>query len=164
MAIDKKPTDKSNMAAKQPPLEFSTNPEKEKLIENYKAAQPKKVEYYTRLVAEYPDRAISSLLLKDAELYKSRTGYLANQLPQARAFYDAQAPEARARIDRQLANVKPFYRDKEFVDAVLFEIGRKGIRTSGTPAPSNTQVGTETEKVVHMPAQVGTGTPPKIAV
>ncbi|MFZ5496010.1 MAG: hypothetical protein ACOZE5_11845 [Verrucomicrobiota bacterium] len=166
MAIETKPTERPARGAKPPPLEFTDNPEKQKMIEDYRAAHPTKEDYYLRLVKENPERAVRAFLLKDAEYYKLRTSYLTNQLPSARAFYDAQTPEARARIDRQLVNSKPFYRDADFVEAVLRESGRQGLRataTQGPGGPSMSLSGPDAGKVVPMPNPPGTATPPKMA-
>lgn len=166
MAIETKPTDRTAKGAKPPPLEFTDTPEKQKLIESFRADHPNKEEYYTRLVKENPQRAVRSLLLKDAEYYKLRTNYLTNQLPSARAFYDAQTPEARARIDRQLVNSKPFYRDADFVEAVIRESGRQGIKAAAPQhpgGPSMAMSGPDAGKVVHMPNPPAAATPPKIA-
>lgn len=159
MAIETKPTDKTAKPAKLPPLELSDNPEKKKLIADYREAHPGKEEFYTRLVKENPERAVSSLLLKDAEYYKLRMNYLLNQLPEARAFYAAQTPEAKARIDRQIANSKPFYRDTDFVEAALRESGRQGFKATVKQGPSGPEVG----KVVPMP-NVPAASAPKMAV
>lgn len=166
MAIETKPTDKTAKGAKPPPLEFTDNAEKQKLIEDFRTAHPTKEEYYGRLVKENPQRAVRALLLKDAEYYKLRVTYLTNQLPSARAFYDAQTPETRARIDRQLANSKPFYRDTDFVEAVIRESGRQGIKAAAAlnpGGPSMAMSGPDAGKVVQMPNPPGTGTPPKMA-
>ncbi len=166
MAIDTKPTDRPARGAKTSPLEFTDNPEKQKLIEDFRASHPNKEEYYTRLVKENPARAVSTLLLKDAEYYRLRVTYLTNQLPAARAFYDAQAPEARARIDRQLVNSKPFYRDADFVEAVLRESGRQGLKATVVPAqggPSMAMSGPDAGKVIPMPNPPALGTPPRMA-
>lgn len=166
MAIDTKPTDRPARGAKPAPLEFTDNPEKQRMIEDYRVAHPTKEEYYQRLVKENPERAVRTFLLKDAEYYKVRTSYLTNQLPSAQAFYDAQTPEARARIDRQLANSKPFYRDADFVEAVLRESGRQGLRATAAQQPGGPSIalsGPDAGKVVPMPNPPATGTPPKLA-
>lgn len=166
MAIETKPTDRTAKGAKPPPMEFTDNPEKQKMIEDFRTAHPTKEEYYTRLVKENPQRAVRAFLLKDAEFYKLRVSYLTNQLPSARAFYDAQTPEARARIDRQLVNSKPFYRDTDFVEAVLRESGRQGLKAvapQGPGGPSMALSGPDAGKVVPMPNPPGAGTPPKMA-
>ena len=132
MAIDPKP-DKKIETEKNKPLQFRDNPEVKKRIEAYKAANPTDVAYYTRLVREYPERAIETLLYKDVQKHESEMRLIQKQLPQAKAFYDAQTPEARARIDRDLDGVKPYYKDKAFVTAVLREKDRQARRELTTP-------------------------------
>ena len=55
------------------------------------------------------------------------------QLPQAKAFYDAQAPEVQARIDQRIEGTNPYYRDKAFVGEVLREMNRKNRQLLTTP-------------------------------
>jgi hypothetical protein len=132
MAIDPKP-DKKTETEKNKPLQFRDNPEVKKRIEEYKAANPNDVAYYTRLVREYPERAIETLLYKDVQKHESEMRLIQKQLPQAKAFYDAQTNEARARIDRDLEGVQPYYKDKAFVSAVLREKDRQARRELTTP-------------------------------
>jgi hypothetical protein len=132
MAIDPKP-DKKTETEKTKPLQFRDNPEVKKRIEAHKAANPDDVAYYTRLVKEYPERAIETLLYKDVQKHESEMRLIDKQLPQAKAFYDAQTPEARARIDRDLDGVKPYYKDKAFVSAVLREKDRQARRELAAP-------------------------------
>jgi hypothetical protein len=84
-------------------------------------------------VKEYPERAIETLLYKDVQKHESEMRLIEKQFPQAKAFYDAQTPEARARIDRDLDGVKPYYKDKAFVSAVLREKDRQARRELATP-------------------------------
>ncbi len=165
MAIETKP-DKSTKAEKLPPLQFRNNPEVKKRIDDYKAANPDDVTYYTRLVKEHPERAIDALFYKDLQRHENEMRLVNKQLPQARAFYNAQAPEAKARIDADLHGVEPFYRDKAFVSAALREKDRQARREFASPAPSTTPPapGTEAGKVVPMPDQPAAGAHPKVAM
>lgn len=165
MAIETKPTDKAAKSEKLPPLQFRNNPDVKKRIDDYKAANPDDVTYYTRLVKEYPERAIDALFYKDLQRHENEMRLVNKQLPQARAFYDAQTPEAKARIDADLQGVSPFYRDKAFVSAALREKDRQARKEFATPATSATPPapGTEGGKVVPMPNQAA-GAAPKMAV
>jgi hypothetical protein len=55
------------------------------------------------------------------------------QLPQAQAFYNAQTAEAKARIDRDLEGVNPYFKDKAFVNAALREKDRQTRREFANP-------------------------------
>ena len=161
MAIETKPTDKTNKTEKLPPLQFRNNPEVKSRIDQYKAANPDDVTYYTRLVKEYPERAIDAMFYKDMQRHESEMRLINKQLPQARVFYNAQAPEAKARIDADLQGIAPFYRDKAFVSAALREKDRQARREFATPTAPAATLG-ENGKIVPMPAQT-TGAP-KVAV
>lgn len=165
MAIETKPTDRSTKAEKPQPLQFRNNPEVKKRIDEYKAANPDDVTYYTRLVKEHPERAIDALFYKDMQRHENEMRLINKQLPQAKAFYNAQAPEAKARIDADLQGVEPFYRDKAFVSAALREKDRQTRREFASPAasPTTPAAGTEAGKVVPMPNQAA-GSAPKMAM
>lgn len=165
MAIETKP-DKSTKAEKPQPLPLRNNPEIKKRIDEYKAANPDDVTYYTRLVKEHPERAVDALFYKDMQRHENEMRLVNKQLPQARAFYNAQTPEAKARIDADLQGVEPFYRDKAFVSAALREKDRQARREFASPAPSTTPPapGNEAGKVVPMPDQPAAGAHPKVAM
>lgn len=135
MAIDQK-TDRKPEEKK--PLVFRDNPEVKKKIEAHKRANPDDVTYYTRLVKEYPERAIETFLYRDMQKHESDMKLIQKQMPQARAFYDAQTPEAKARIDRDLEGVNPYMKDKAFVNAVLRESDRQTRREFANPSAANT--------------------------
>jgi len=162
MAIETKPTDKPAKGEKLPPLQFRNNPEVKKRIDDYKTANPDDVTYYTRLVKEHPERAIDALFYKDLQRHENEMRLVNKQLPQARAFYDAQAPEAKARIDVDLQGVSPFYRDKAFVSAALREKDRQARKEFATAAPSATPPAPGTEGG-PMPTAPAAGTTPKMA-
>jgi len=108
MAIDQKPKPKNEAAAEKPkPLVFRDNPEVKAKIEAHKQANPNDASYYERLVKEHPQRAIDTLVYRDVQKHESEMRLISRQLPQAKAFYDAQSPEAKARIDRDLEGVSP---------------------------------------------------------
>lgn len=165
MAIETKPTDKPAKGEKLPPLQFRHNPEVKQRIDDYKAANPNDVLYYTRLVKEYPERAIDALFYKDLQRHENEMRLVNKQLPQARAFYDAQTPEAKARIDADLQDVSPYYRDKAFVSAALREKDRQARKEFATATPSVTPPapGADGGKIVPMPNATVAGTPPKMA-
>lgn len=131
MAIDQK---EKPEATKPKPLVFRDNPEVKKKIETHKKANPDDVTYYTRLVRENPDRAIDTLIYRDVQKHENEMRLIQKQLPQAKAFYDAQTPDAKARIDRDLEGVNPYNKDKAFVTAALREKDRQTRREFTNPA------------------------------
>ena len=135
MAIDQKPKSETE---KLKPLVFRDNPEVKKKIEAHKKANPDDVTYYTRLVKEHPERAIETFLYRDQQKHESEMRLVEKQLPQARAFYNAQTPESKARIDRDLEGINPYFKDKAFVNAALREKDRQARREFANPAGPNT--------------------------
>lgn len=135
MAIDQKEKPES---AKPKPLVFRDNPEVKAKIEAHKKANPDDVTYYTRLVRENPERAIETLIYRDVQKYENEMRLIQKQLPQAKAFYDAQTPDAKARIDQDIDHVHPYNKDKAFVNAALREKDRQTRRefTNPTTAPA----------------------------
>lgn len=129
MAIDQK----EKTETKLKPLVFRDNPEVKKKIEAHKKANPDDVVYYTRLVKENPERAIETFLYRDQQ-DPSGMRLIQKQLPQAQAFYNAQTAEAKARIDRDLEGVNPYFKDKAFVNAALREKDRQTRREFANPA------------------------------
>jgi hypothetical protein len=142
MAIDQK---QKTETEKPKPLVFRDNPEVKKKIAAHKEANPNDVTYYTRLVKEYPERAVETLIYRDVQKYENEMRLIQKQLPQARAFYDAQTPEAKTRIDRDLEGVNPYLKDKAFVSAALREKDRQARRefTSPVVAPTAPTNGTK---------------------
>lgn len=131
MAIEQKSTKPDS--EKNKPLVFRDNPEIKKRIEEHKKENPSDVLYYTRLVKEHPERAIDTFMLKDLQKHENEMKLIAKQLPQAKAFYNSQTPDARARIDRDMEGVQPYYHDKAFVSAALREKDRQTRREFATP-------------------------------
>lgn len=161
MAIENK-NEKKTETDKPKPLQFRDNPEVKKKIEAHKAANPDDVVYYARLVKENPERAIDTLLYRDQQRHENEMRLIEKQLPQARAFYQAQTPEAKARIDADLDGVQPYYREKSFVNAALREKDRQARKEFATPVATPAAVG-DAAKVVPMPVNA-TPRPPKVAV
>ena len=134
MAIQTKAEEKKSQTnGSEKPLQFRNNPEVQKRLEAYKAANENDVGYYTRVVQEAPDRARDMLLYKDMQRHESDMRLVEKQLPQAKAFYDEQTPEVKARIDDQLKEVQPYYKDKAFVGEVLREMNRKNRQILTSP-------------------------------
>ncbi len=135
MAIDQK---QKPEAEKPKPLVFRDNPEVKKKIEAHKKANPDDVVYYTRLVRENPERAIETLIYRDVQKHENEMRLIQKQLPQAKAFYDAQSPEGKARINRDLEGVSPYIKDKAFVQAALREKDRQARREFANPSAATT--------------------------
>lgn len=134
MAIKPKPGETTAPSAeKEEPLQFRNNPEIQKRLDAYKAANGSDAAYYTRVVAEAPGRAVDMLLYKDMQRHESDMRLVEKQLPQAKAFYDGQTPEVRARIDQRIQGTDPYYKDKAFVGEVLREMNRKNRQILTTP-------------------------------
>ena len=130
MAIDQK----EKTETKLKPLVFRDNPEVKKKIEAHKKANPDDVVYYTRLVKENPERAIETFLYRDQQKHENEMRLIQKQLPQAQAFYNAQTAEAKARIDRDLEGVNPYFKDKALVNAALREKDRQTRREFANPS------------------------------
>jgi hypothetical protein len=121
------------LPSEKEPLQFRTNPEIQKRLDAYKAANPSDVAYFTRVVREAPERATDMLLYKDMQRHDSEMRLVEKQLPQAKEFYAEQTPEVRARIDKALEGTNPYYKDKAFVGEVLREMNRKNRQILTTP-------------------------------
>ncbi len=135
MAIKTKPNDNTATLPpeKDSPLQFRNNPEVQRRLDAYKAANSGDVDYYTRVVKEAPERARDMLLYKDMQRHEADMRLIEKQLPQAKAFYDAQSPEVKSRIDQRLDGVQPYYQDKAFVGEVLREMNRKNRQILSAP-------------------------------
>jgi len=134
MAIDQK--EKTEIKLK--PLVFRDNPEVKKKIEAHKKANPDDVTYYTRLVRENPERAIETFLYRDQQKHENEMRLITKQLPQARAFYNTQTADAKARIDRDIEGIDPYFKDKAFVNAALREKDRQTRREFANPTQAPT--------------------------
>jgi len=134
MAIRTKPNETASLSPdKESPLQFRNNAEVQKRLDAYKNANSSDVAYYTRVVSEAPGRAVDMLLHKDMQRHESEMRLVEKQMPQAKAFYDAQTPEVQARIDGRLEGVQPYYKDKAFVGEVLREMNRKNRQILTSP-------------------------------
>jgi hypothetical protein len=127
MAIDQK-TDKKTETEKPKPLVFRDNPEVKEKIAAYKKANPDDLLYYGRLVREHPERAIDTFILHRVQKHEADMKLTMRQMPAAKAFYASQTPEGKARIDADVANVSPYYKDKAFVQAFFREKDRQARR------------------------------------
>ncbi len=134
MAIDQK--EKTEIKLK--PLVFRDNPEVKKKIEAHKKANPDDVTYYTRLVRQNPERAIETFLYRDQQKHENEMRLITKQLPQARAFYNTQTADAKARIDRDIEGIDPYFKDKAFVNAALREKDRQTRREFANPTQAPT--------------------------
>ena len=114
-------------------MQFRNNPEIQKRLDAYKVANASDAAYFTRVLKEAPDRAVDMLLYKDMQRHESEMRLVEKQLPQAKAFYDAQTPEVKARIDERLEGTKPYYQDKVLVGEVLREMNRKNRQMLTAP-------------------------------
>ena len=83
---------------------------------------------------EHPERAIETFLYRDQQKHENEMRLIQKQLPQAQAFYSAETGEAKARIDRDLEGVNPYFKDKAFVNAALREKDRQTRREVANPA------------------------------
>ena len=162
MAIETKP-DKKPEIEKPKPLVFRDNAEVRKKIEAHKAANPDDAVYYARLVHEHPERAADTLIYRDQQRHESEMRLIEKQLPQARTFYHGQTPDARARIDADLAGVQPYYKDKAFVNAALREKDRQARREFATPTATPTALGADGAKV-GATAATAAPRPPRVGV
>lgn len=139
MAIDQKPGRKSE-TDKPKPLVFRDNPRVKERIEAYKKANPDDVTYYSRLVREYPERAVDTFIYNRVQKHENDMKLIAKQLPQAKVFYDSQTPEAKARIDGDIEGTNPYYKEKAFVQAVFREKDRQTRREFTQPTPPGPKV------------------------
>lgn len=133
MPIKTKSNESTVREEKPEPLQFRNNPEIQKRLDAFKAANPADVSYYTRVVTEAPGRAVDMLLYKDMQRHDTDMRLVEKQMPQAKAFYDAQASDVKARIDERLQNVQPYYKDKAFVGEVLREMNRQNRQKLTSP-------------------------------
>jgi hypothetical protein len=139
MAIDQKPktaTDGTKPSVE--PLKLRDNPEVKAKIEKHKKENPEDVVFYTRLVKENPERAIDTFILRDLQKHEGEMKMIERQLAPCREWYEKQDAAGKARIDKALEGVSPYYRDKAFVNAVFRENDRLTRRavTNGEAPPT----------------------------
>lgn len=105
-------------------MELRVNPRIEKEIADYKAAYPRSVEYFTRLVKENPDRAINFHFRDKQKQHKVDTQRAMRQMPQAQALYDQMSPDSKARVEQRLETANKYSHTKRFVWSVRREMNR----------------------------------------
>ncbi len=127
-------------ATQPPPLQLKNNPDVERRLDEYKAAHPRDVEYFTRLVKEHPERAVNHHFLDKMQKHEMDTREAARQMPQAKSVYEKMAPASKQRVDEVLASVNPYNHTKRFVSAVKAEMDRVAFgenrRALRNPAPA----------------------------
>ena len=111
-------------------LQFRNNPEVQKRLDAYKAANGNDVAYYTRVVKEAPERARDMLLYKDMQRHEADMRLVEKQLPQAKAFYDAQTPAVQQRIDARKA------KDFAAADQIRKALAAEGVEIMDGPSGS----------------------------
>ncbi len=117
----------TNGTANQSRPTYRTAERVEARLNPYIEAHSKDLEYYKRLIAENPERAARTLMLKDLEMHEEVMKRINRQLPKAKEFYDQQTPEVRKRIDDAVARVNPYHHDQAFVGEVLSEYNRQNF-------------------------------------
>lgn len=105
-------------------LQLRTNPEVEKKIADFKAAHPRDVEYFTKLVQQQPERAINYHFLQRQRQHENDTKAAMRQMPQAQAIYDKMSPDSQQRVQERLEHVNKYNHTKRFVAAVYGELNR----------------------------------------
>ncbi len=105
-------------------LELRVNPRIEKEIAEYKAAYPRSVEYFTRLVKEQPDRAVNFHFREKQKQHVADTRRAMRQMPRAQELYDQMTPESKARVDERLQTANKYSHTKRFVWSVRRELNR----------------------------------------
>jgi hypothetical protein len=125
-------------ASDKEPLELKTNPEVERRLAEYKTANSRSVEYFTRLVREAPDRAVNFHFLDKMQQHEADTREAMRQMPNAKSIYHKMTPASKERVDKVLADVNPYNHAKRFVAAVRKEMNRvsfgenrKALRSPG---------------------------------
>jgi hypothetical protein len=118
-------------------MEMRVNPRIEKEIADYKAAYPRAVEYFTKLVKEHPDRAVNFHFREKQKQHAIDTKRAMRQMPQAQALYEKMTPDSRARVDERLATANKYSHAKRFVWSVRRELNRASA--------------SETSRIMNMP-------------
>lgn len=139
------PKTEANAAQTQTPTprnDFRTSERVEARLNPYIEAHPRDLEYYRKLIAENPERAARTLMLKDLEMFETTMKQVTRQLPQAKEYYEKQTPEVKKRIDDAVAKVNPYHHDQAFVGEVMAEVRRQsfsqvfGKKPTPTTAPA----------------------------
>lgn len=130
-------TDDDPDPSQEQDMEMRVNPRIEKEIADYKAAYPRAVEYFTKLVKEHPDRAINFHFREKQKQHAIDTKRAMRQMPQAQALYDKMTPDSKARVDERLATANKYSHAKRFVWSVRRELNRASA--------------SETSRIMNMP-------------
>lgn len=95
------------------------NPEVDARLNAYIENNQRDFAHYTKLVAEDPQRAVRTLLLKDMTKHEADMKLVFKQLPAAQEYFEKLAPEEQAKIKERLSKVNPFYHEKAFVGEMI---------------------------------------------
>lgn len=115
------PEDESGSPAEDT-TEMRVNPHIEKEIAEYKAAYPRSVEYFTKLVKENPERAINFHFLEKQRQHAADTRRAMRQLPRVQELFKQMTPESQARVTERLQNATTYSYTKRFVWSVRREL------------------------------------------
>lgn len=121
-----------------PRSDFRTSERVESRLNPYIEAHPRDLEHYKKLIAENPERAARTLMLKDLEMFEVTMKQVTRQLPQAKEFYEKQTPEVKKRIDEAVAKVNPYHHDQAFVGEVMAEVRRQSFSQVFGKKPATT--------------------------
>ena len=108
-------------------MQLRTNPEVEKKIAEYKEANPRETEYFTKLVQQNPERAVNFHFLQKQRQHEADTKAAMRQMPQAQAIYDKMSPDSQQRVQERLEHVNKYNHTKRFVTAVFSELNRQSM-------------------------------------
>lgn len=106
-------------------LELRTNPKVEREIADYKAAYPKSVDYFTRLVKEHPERAVNFHFRKLQQNAQAQQQRALRQLPEMQRIFMGMSSEAQARIQDKLKTATKYSYTQRFVRAVRREMNAR---------------------------------------
>ena len=108
-------------------MQLRTNPEVEKKIAEYKEANPRETEYFTKLVQQNPERAVNFHFLQKQRQHEADTKAAMRQMPQAQAIYGKMSSQWQERVQERLENLNKYNHTKRFVTAVCGEINRPSM-------------------------------------
>lgn len=116
-----------------PPINraFATNPEMDARLDSFMKADSKSTEYFTKLVAENPERAVRKLMLNEMQKHDNDMKYVAKMKPQVEKWIGEQSPEVVKRIHDRIQNVPPIYQEKALIRAAT----QVKARMEFAPAP-----------------------------
>lgn len=131
-------------------LQLRSNPRIEREIADYKAAYPRSVEYFTRLVREHPDRAVNFHFLKMQQHAQAQQQRAMRQLPEMQRIYMGLSPDAQTRIQEKLKTATKYSHTQRFVRAVRREMSARNP-VKQTPAPKVAEALAITPPGTHAP-------------